>query len=122
MRKIILAAIAILSTASFAQGIGIDSSKYWAYTTGPGGVVAISRMPCNIKKHAKLGWWLAKYYRGEGDLGLDACWKNGVKPYFGAVTVCIISSEIKNEFSYCAPSLKEEFMETKSLPKRPSFY
>ena len=122
MKTITAAVLAAISAASMAQGIGIDTSEFTAYAAGPGGVVAISaRAPCSIKEHAKSGWRLAKWYRGEGDTGVDACWKNAAKPYTEVISVCLIAPENPSAFLNCAPSYKADFREAKNLPRVPSF-
>lgn len=38
------------------------------------GIVALGSAPCKDRNLARPGWKFAKYYQGQGDPGLTACW------------------------------------------------
>jgi hypothetical protein len=117
MRAFTAVLLAAIGTSSLAQGIGIDTTKFTLYTASASGVIAISTyIPCSIKKHSKSGWKLAKWYRGAGDTGVDACWRSADEPYLGVVGVGIISPENPSEFMSFRRYIVSDFRDAKKLP------
>ena len=114
-------AIVAMSVSTSTEAVSINSSVYFAYAEGPGGVITVSRQPCSLKKFASAGWKKARFYRSESDPGIDSCWIKSEKPFKNAVSICLLSDEKPGEFEACAPTVKDAFLETKSLPKSSNF-
>lgn len=119
LRTLALSAAGLAAAA--VSAMTLNPALYEGFAQGPGGVVAISaKRSCSIDHYAKAGWKRARFFRGEGDIGLDGCWKRNTRQFRGAVDVCLIDPNDKAAFKHCAPTDERDFVLTSSLPK-PAF-